>query len=363
MKFIDLQTQYVGIKEKVDARIQAVLDHGQYIMGKEVKEFEALAADYVGVKHAIGCSSGTDALLLALMALDIKPGDEVITTPFSFYATAEVIAFLGAKPVFVDIDEHTYNIDASKVESAITEKTRVVMPVSLYGQCADMGALTAICKKHDLKLIEDGAQSFGATYHGKQSCSFNDIGTTSFFPSKPLGCYGDAGMCFTNDDATAKKLRQLLFHGQSARYMHQYIGMNGRMDTIQAAVLIEKLEIFDKENEARQRIAKRYQSLLEGLVQTPFVSAHNESVFAQYTIEVDNREQVVAKMTEQGVQTAVHYPLSLHQQEALLYLGYKDGDFPVAESKSKRVMSLPMSPYLSEEDQDKVASALKVALG
>lgn len=362
MKFIDLHTQYHSIKEAVDKSIIDVLESGQYIMGQAVKDLEATLSEYLGVKHAIGCSSGTDALLMALLAADIKAGDEVIVPAFSFFATAEMVALIGATPVMVDIDADTYNIDVAQVEKAITDKTKAVMPVSLYGQCAQMDELETLCDKHGLLLIEDAAQSFGAMFDGKHSGTFNGIGCTSFFPSKPLGCYGDGGACFTNDDALATKMRQLLSHGQTGRYEHQYVGINGRMDTIQAAVLIEKLKIFDDECEKRQNVAKRYQSLLEGVVSLPFISPKNKSVYAQYTIELDDRETVTEKLQQAGVPTAVHYPKPMHLQPALAYLGHKEGDFPISEAKAKRVVSLPMSPYLSEADQEKVADALKVAV-
>ncbi|MEJ2469396.1 MAG: DegT/DnrJ/EryC1/StrS family aminotransferase, partial [Campylobacterales bacterium] len=310
--------------------------------------------------HAIGCSSGTDALLLALMALDIKAGDEVITTPFTFIATAEVIAFLGAKSVFVDIDETTYNIDASLIEDAITERTKAIIPVSLYGQCADMDAVNTIAEKHSLPVIEDACQSFGALYKDKKSCNLSTIGCTSFFPSKPLGAYGDGGAVFTSDDALAEKIRMLLNHGQNERYKHKYIGINGRLDAIQAAVLNVKLAHFDGEVEARGRIGKAYSDKLAGAdLVTPAVLEDRTSVYAQYSVRVKNREAVAKALNEKGIPTAVHYPMPLHLQEAFASLGYKRGDFPVAERVSDEIMSLPMSPYLTEAQQDFIVSALK----
>lgn len=362
MQFIDLKTQYQTIEDGVLKGIKTVLSHGQYILGPEVKALEEALSTYVGAKYAIGVSSGTDALMLALMALDVKAGDEVITSPFSFFASSEVIVLLGAKPVFVDIDPDTYNLDPTKIESAITEKTKAIMPVSLYGQCADMDAIQAVADKHGLAIVEDGAQSFGATYKDRFSCALGNIACTSFFPSKPLGCYGDGGACFTNDKALAERLRQLLNHGQKQRYQHDIIGMNGRIDTIQAAVLLEKLKIFDAEMEKRQEVAKHYQHLLEGVVKTPFVAKYNKSAYAQYTIEVPNREKVITALKKEGIPTAVHYPVPLHFQPALSYLGYQKGDFPNAEKASEHVLSLPMSPYITTKDQEQVASAIEKVL-
>jgi UDP-2-acetamido-2-deoxy-ribo-hexuluronate aminotransferase len=362
MQFIDLKTQYKRIEDGVLESIKKVLDHGQYILGPELKELETTLADYVGVKHAVGVSSGTDALLLALMALGVGAGDEVITTPFSFFASSEVIILLGAKPVFVDIDPETYNINASKIEQAITNKTKAIMPVGLFGQCADMDAINDIAKRHQLHVIEDGAQSFGGTYKNQKSGSLATISCTSFFPSKPLGCYGDGGGCFTDDDNLAKKLRQLLHHGQGARYKHDLIGTNGRLDTIQAAVLLEKLKIFDDEMKQRQKVAKHYQHLLEGVVKTPFIASYNESAFAQYTISVSNRQAVLDRLKEDNIPTAVHYPIPLHLQPAMSSLLHKAGDFPEAEAASLSVMSLPMSPYITEKEQALVAHALKKAV-
>lgn len=362
MQFIDLKTQYSLIEQDVLNGIRNVLNHGQYIMGPEITKLENQLAEFVGVKHAIVNSSGTDALLMALMALEIKPGDEVITSPFSFFATSEVISLLGAVPVFVDIDPLTYNLDPNKLEAAITNKTKAIMPVGLYGQCAEHDEINAIADKYGLAVIEDAAQSFGATYKGKQSCALSTIGCTSFFPSKPLGGYGDSGACFTNDDELAKKLLEIRIHGQNARYCHSRIGINGRMDTIQAAILIEKMKIFPNEIKLRQKIAKHYDEMLSSCVKTPFIKAHNTSVYAQYTIEVSQRDQVQKAMQELNIPTAVHYPAPLHQQVAMAYLGYKEGDFPHAEKASLGVISLPMHPYLKEEEQIKVVEAVKSAL-
>ncbi|STY29422.1 polysaccharide biosynthesis protein [Legionella wadsworthii] len=362
MQFIDLKKQYSIIESEILAGIKNVLDHGQYIMGPEITQLEKQLADFIGVKHAIVNSSGTDALLMALMALEIQPGDEIITTPFSFFATTEVISLCHAKPVFVDIDPRTYNMDPNKLEAAVTSKTKAIMPVGLYGQCADHDEINEIAARYGIHVIEDAAQSFGATYKGKYSGALSSIGCTSFFPSKPLGGYGDSGACFTNDDVLAQKLIEIRIHGQNARYCHNRIGINGRMDTIQAAVLIEKLKIFPDEIIMRQRVAKAYDQLLSPLVKTPYVHSYNTSVYAQYTIEVNNRDAFQKSMQEAGIPTAVHYPVPLHQQNAMAYLGYKMGDFPHAEYASGRVISLPMHPYLQEMEQLKIVTAVQNAL-
>lgn len=362
MQFIDLKTQYSLIEKDILNSIKRVLNHGQYIMGPEIAELEKQLASFIGVKHAIVNSSGTDALLMALMALDIQPGDEVITSPFSFFATAEVISLCHAVPVFVDIDPLSYNLNPEQLEKAITKKTKAIMPVDLYGQCADYDAINAIAERYGIPVIEDAAQSFGATYKGKYSCSLSTIGCTSFFPSKPLGGYGDSGACFTNDDALAKKLVEIRIHGQNARYCHKRVGINGRMDTIQAAVLLEKLKIFSNEILMRQRVAERYDEMLSSLVKTPYVHQFNTSVYAQYTIEVENRNVFEKSMQASGIPTAVHYPVAMHQQQALNYLNYKLGDFPNSEKASQRVISLPMHPYLQEEEQVKIVVAVRNAL-
>ncbi|WP_440028748.1 DegT/DnrJ/EryC1/StrS family aminotransferase [Chromobacterium amazonense] len=363
IQFIDLKAQYQHLKADIDARIHTVLDHGQYIMGPEVKELEEQLAGYCGAKHAIGVCDGTKALLIAMMALGIGPGDEVITTPFTFIATGEMIALLGAKPVFVDIDPVSYNLDPNLLEAAITPATRAIMPVSLYGQAADFDAINAIAAKHGIPVIEDGAQSFGASQHGKQSGNLSTIGCTSFFPSKPLGCYGDGGAVFTSDDALAKKIREIRVHGQDRRYHHPVIGLNGRLDTIQAAVLLAKLPSFPDEVAARERIGARYSALLQDVARVPVIQAGNTHVYAQYTIEVDHRDDVQAKLKELGVPTAVHYPIPLHLQPAFAHLGLGEGSFPHAEAAGKRVMSLPMHPFLTEEAQDAIVAAVKKALG
>ena len=362
MQFIDLKTQKNRIEERLFARFKTVLDHGAYILGPEVAELEQALANFVGVEHALTVASGTDALLIALMALGIGAGDEVITTPFSFFATAEVIALLGAKPVFVDINKDTYNIDVSSIEAAITPKTKAIMPVSLYGQCADYDEINALATKYNLPVIEDAAQSFGATYKGLQSCGLTTIGCTSFFPSKPLGCYGDGGACFTNDKELANRINEIRIHGQSKRYIHTRLGINGRFDTLQAAVLLEKLTIFSEEVELRQQVAARYQQLLPAGVRKPIIKMHNTSVFAQYTIEVDDRDRVQHELQQRGVPTAVHYPLGLHEQPVFKELYPSTQRFPNTENASRHVMSIPMHPYLVLEEQQKVSKALQEVL-
>ena len=368
MDFIDLKTQYKRIKPAVDARIARVLEHGQYVMGPEVGELEQVLARYCGTRHCVAVSSGTDALLIALMSLDIRPGDEVITAPFTFFATAEMVALLGGRPVFVDIDPRTWNLDPAKLESAITPRTRAIMPVSLYGQCADFDAIDAVASKHALPVIEDAAQSFGATYKGRRSNALTLIGVTSFFPSKPLGCYGDGGALFTDDDDLARAMREIRVHGQDRRYHHPRLGLTARLDTIQAAVLLEKMAIFDDEVEARARVAAVYERLIVeafgvgGAVSAPYVEPFNTSVFAQYTVEVEQRDIVETRMKSAGVPTAVHYPMSLHQQPVFSYLDQPVGSFPVSEAAARRVISLPMHPYLAEEQQARVVAALAEAV-
>jgi len=372
MQFIDLKTQYQRVHESMNRRMQAVLDHGQFILGAESEELERRLAEYVGVKHCIGASSGTDTLLIAMMAYGIGRGDEVITSPFTFIATGEMIALAGAKPVFVDIDPRTYNIDPQLLEAAITPRTKAIMPVSLYGQCGDMESINAIARKHRLPVIEDGAQSFGARYRGKPSCGLSEVGSTSFFPSKPLGCYGDGGALFTNDDALAKIMREIRVHGQDRRYHHPRLGINGRLDTLQAAVLLAKLEIFDDEVAARARIGARYGEMIAEAfrderdparhVTTPVVAPHCTHVYAQYTIEVPAREKFEQAMKAQGIPTAVHYPLPLHLQPVFADMGLKEGAFPVSEAAGRRVISLPMHPYLTEAQQAQVVKALRAAV-
>jgi UDP-2-acetamido-2-deoxy-ribo-hexuluronate aminotransferase len=366
MEFIDLKAQYRRLKASIDARMQAVLDHGQYIFGPEVFELEEHLAARTGAKHCISCASGTDALLLALMALGIAPGDEVITSPFTFFATGEMIALLGAVPVFADIDPATYNLDPARIEAAITPRTRAIMPVGLYGQPPEMDAINAIAARHGLAVIEDAAQSFGALYRGRSSCNLSTIGCTSFFPSKPLGCYGDGGACFTSDDDLAAAMRELRNHGQDRRYHHTRIGINGRMDTLQAAVLLAKLDVFDEELLARSEAADRYNALLKNVAYMPRIAPHTTSAWAQYTIEVDHRDSIERAMRDAGIPTAVHYPLALHLQPVFAGMRQQfslgEGSFPHAERAAARVLSLPMHPWLTPKDAALVVDAVKSAV-
>jgi UDP-2-acetamido-2-deoxy-ribo-hexuluronate aminotransferase len=356
--FIDLKAQYRALESDIDARIKAVLEHGAFIMGPEVAEMESRLAAFTGAGHCISAASGTEALLIALMALGIGPGDEVITTPFSFIATAEVIVLAGARPVFIDVEPDTGNIDARLIAERITPRTRAIMPVSLYGQPADMDAINAIAANHGLAVIEDAAQSFGASLDGKRSCNLSTIGCTSFFPSKPLGCYGDGGAIFTSDAALAEACRQIRVHGQSARYVHDRIGVGGRMDTLQCAVILAKLGRFDWEVERRQAIGARYNALVDELgVERVVQRPGRTSVFAQYTVMVDAREQVVAALGAAGVPTAVHYPVPINRQKAYLSCD-PDHQTPVADRMAARVLSLPMSADLDAATQDRVIAAL-----
>jgi UDP-2-acetamido-2-deoxy-ribo-hexuluronate aminotransferase len=359
MQFIDLSAQQKRIRGNIEAAINRVLDHGQYIMGPEIKELETQLSAYVGVKHCITCASGTDALLMALMALDIGPGDEVITVPYTWISTAEVIALLHAKPVFVDILPDTFNMDPEKIEAAITPQTRAIMPVGIYGQCADMTRIGAIAQKHNIPVIEDAAQCFGATHHGKKACNLSLIGCTSFFPSKPLGCYGDGGAIFTPDNALAEKLRQIRVHGQKVKHQHPLVGINGRLDTLQAAILIEKFTLFPEEVLLRQEVASRYDSLLSASNLKPQTLPPGfTSVYAQYTILAEDRDSLSKSLQAKGIPSVAYYTRPLHLQGAFADLGYKEGDFPVAEQVAAQCLSLPMSPYLTQKDQEMVAAAL-----
>lgn len=363
MQFTDLKTQYAALKPDIDARIQRVLDHGQYIMGPEVKELEAALAAFTGVKHCITVASGTEALLIALMALGLQPGDEVITTPFTFAATVETIVLLGGKPVFVDIEPDTCNLDVRQVQAKISPRTKAIMPVSLYGQVADMAELNAIAARHGgIAVIEDAAQSFGAVYQGRRSCALSTFGATSFFPSKPLGCYGDGGALFTDDDALAQAVREIRVHGQSQRYRHTRVGVGGRMDTLQCAVVLAKLQRFDWELQRRAELGARYQRLL-GEAGVPMVSVRPDrnSVWAQMTVFVERRAEVQAALQAQGIPTAVHYPIPLNRQPAYAQLCCPDC-MPQADAAAARVLSLPMSADLAEADQDRVVAALAGAL-
>lgn len=363
LQFIDLQAQYRQHQKQIDASMQKVLQHGQFIKGPEITSLEEKLAKYVHVKHCIAMSSGTTALHVALMALDIQPGDEIITTPFSFFAIAEVIFLLGAKPVYVDIDPRTYNINPQLIESVITDKTKAIMPVSLYGQCADFDVINAIAKKYHIPVIEDAAQSFGATYKGRKSCGHTEIACTSFFPSKPLGCYGDGGACFTNDDELAHRMRLIIDHGQASRYHHVTLGINARFSSIQAAVLLTKMEFFDQEMKQRAQAARWYEEAFadsKDEIQIPYIEPHNVSAYAQYTIQVDNRENLRQALASQGIPTAIHYPKGLHEQPLMLekYPEAKTMHFPVTEAATHRVLSLPFHPYLTKDQIEKVVEAI-----
>jgi UDP-2-acetamido-2-deoxy-ribo-hexuluronate aminotransferase len=370
MDFIDLKSQQKAIWPAIQERIQRVLAHGQYIMGPEVHELEARLAAYVGVKQAVSCSSGTDALLMPLMAYGVGPGDAIFTTPFTFIATAEVIQLLGATPVFVDIDSKTFNIDPAALEQAIVglghnAKTRSlqpkgIIPVDLFGQPADYDAIKALARQHKLFVLEDAAQSFGATYKGRKAGSLADAAATSFFPAKPLGSYGDGGAIFTDDDGLAEILRSIRNHGQGRdRYENIRIGLNGRLDTLQAAILLVKLDIFDQEAEARQAVAARYSQGLHKLVEVPYVAPACTSIWAQYSVLSEQRQALQEKLQAGGIPTAVYYPLPLHLQKAFLPLGYKTGDFPVSEGAAQRIFSLPMHPYLEAAQQDLIIKTLQ----
>lgn len=357
MEFIDLKTQYQRLKSQIDAGIQRVLDHGQYILGPEVAELEEKLAAYTGAKYCITCANGTDALQIAQMALGIGPGDEVITPGFTYIATAETVALLGAKPVYVDIDPRTYNLDPQLLEAAITPRTKAIIPVSLYGQCADYDAINAIAEKHGIPVIEDAAQSFGATYKGRKSCNLTTIACTSFFPSKPLGCYGDGGAIFTNDEELAKVIRQIARHGQDRRYHHVRVGVNSRLDSIQAAILLPKLDILEEEILLRNEVAKAYSCLISNIdgSKPPFIEAHNTSVWAQYTIRVNNREFLQQGLRGLNIPTAVHYPTPLNKQPAV-----EDGSavLPIGNMLAEEVMSLPMHPYMSTANVERVVGAI-----
>jgi UDP-2-acetamido-2-deoxy-ribo-hexuluronate aminotransferase len=357
--FANLQLQYQTYKDKIDSNIQAILNKSNYILGEEVDILEKELQNFTGAKYAITCSSGTDALLLALMAIDIQADDEIITTPFTWISTAEMMALIKAKPVFVDIEHDTYNIDANLIEAAITKKTKAIMPVSLYGQPADMDAIQVIADKYNLKVIIDGAQSFGSTYNNKMDSNLRDISTTSFFPSKPLGCYGDGGAVFTNNEEYANKIKLLRVHGQNKRYHHKYIGIGGRLDTMQAAILLAKLPHFKKELKDRQKVADHYTNGLSKILQTPVIKLNTSSAWAQYTLRVKKRDILQQKLKENGIPTSVFYPIPLHLQECFQYLNYKQGDFPISEKASNEVMSIPMNPFLTNEQINYIISFIK----
>jgi UDP-2-acetamido-2-deoxy-ribo-hexuluronate aminotransferase len=360
MEFIDLKSQYAALRAAIDQRIRAVLDHGHYIMGPEVEELEHRLAARTGARHCITVASGTEALLISLMALGVGPGDEIITTPFSFIATAEVIVLLGATPVFADIEPDTCNIDAALIEERITVRTRAIMPVSLYGQPCDMDRINAVAKAYGLAVVEDAAQSFGAVYRGGKSCNLSTIGCTSFFPSKPLGCYGDGGAIFTSDDTLARTMREIRVHGQSRRYVHTRVGVGGRMDTLQCAIVLAKLERLEWELEQRRSIGERYNRLFEGRIAAIRQRPDRSGVFAQYTVAVEDRPGAQAALQERGIPTAVHYPVPIPLQPA--YLPFCSGErLPVAMEMSHKVLSLPMGPYLDAASIERVAEALLAA--
>lgn len=360
--FIDLKSQLARVEVEIQKRFKRIMNNSEFIMGPDIRELEEILANYIGVKHCIALSSGTDALLMALMALNVGPGDEVIVPDFSFFGTAEVVEFLGAKSVFCDIDLETLNLSVESLEKNITKKTKVIMPVSLFGQCAEFDEINAIAQRENIYVIEDGAQSFGAEYKGKKSLSLTEIGCTSFFPSKPLGCFGDGGACFTNNDHLAKVLQELRVHGQEKRYYHTRIGLNARMDTIQAAVLIEKMKIFDSEVDQRQIVADRYNKCLSSYVKVPKILNYNKSVYAQYTVQVENRENVIARLNELQIPTSVHYPLTLSKQPILSKNTSRKTYNPNAELAAQRVLSLPMHPYLTENDQNVIVDAFLKAV-
>lgn len=361
--FADLKSQYLAYKKEIDERVASVLNSTMFIMGNEVAELEKGLANFIGSKYSISLSSGTDALLVALMACGVKAGDEVITSPFTFIATAEVIALLGATPVFADIDERTYNLDVAKTADKITKKTKAIMPVSLYGLPADMDQFADLVKGTNIKLIEDGCQSFGAKDGGFYSCNYLSIGCTSFFPSKPLGCYGDGGAVFTNSEEEFKLISSLRNHGQLERYQHKYVGINGRLDAIQAAILNVKLKYLKAELAKRTEIGNAYTRKIEALgrgnaIITPYIPEGKTSVYAQYSIRVEDREKVIEKLNAKGIPTAIHYPIPLHMQECFSYLGVKQGSLPISEHISNEIMSLPMSAFLKEDDQDFIVRSL-----
>jgi UDP-2-acetamido-2-deoxy-ribo-hexuluronate aminotransferase len=359
IEFANLKKQYLLYQSEIEKEMDIVLNSTSYIMGSAVEKLESNLKRFTKAEYAITCSSGTDALLLAMMALDIGYGDEVITTPFTFIATAETIALLGAKPIFVDIDEKSYNIDPNKIEAEITPKTRAIISVSLYGQPSDIDKIQSIATKHNLKHIIDGAQSFGSTFGGLSDSNLGDISTTSFFPAKPLGCFGDGGALFTNDKALATKIKSLRVHGQSKRYHHKYIGLGGRMDALQCAIVDVKLRYYPKDLALRQEVAFRYSRALDGRdVLLPHIDDRATSAFAQYSIRVRDRDALQARLKEYGIPTAVHYPMPLHLQECFGYLGYKEGDFPISELISREIMSLPMNPYISDEEIGYIANLI-----
>jgi dTDP-4-amino-4,6-dideoxygalactose transaminase len=360
LHMVDVVGQYQRIKPEIDAAIQRIIESGQFILGKEVGEFECQVAGYLGAKYAVGCASGTDALQIAMMALGIGPGDEVITTPFTFVATTETIVLLGAKPVYVDIDPKTYNIDPSRIESVITSKTKAIIPVHLYGQAADMDPLMEVARRHDLKVIEDSAQALGASYKGRKVCTFGDVSCISFFPSKNLGAFGDAGMVVCNDPALYEKLRMIVVHGSKVKYHHEILGVNSRLDTLQAAILSVKLRHLENWNAARGKFASRYDVLLAKTpVTAPYVSSVGTHIFHQYTIRAPKRDGLAAHLKEKGIPHAIYYPIPLHLQKAFMIAGNRKGDFPITERACDEVLSLPMHTELNEEQQGYIAETVR----
>jgi UDP-2-acetamido-2-deoxy-ribo-hexuluronate aminotransferase len=364
MEFSDLKVQYQRLKADIDAGIQRVLDHGQYILGPEVAELEEKLVNYSGAKHCITVANGTDALQIVQMALGIGPGDEVIIPGFTYIAAAETVMLLGAKPVYVDVDPHSYNIDPALLSASISKRTKAIIPVSLFGQCADMDVINAIAEKHGIPVIEDGAQSFGATYKSRKSCSLSTIACTSFFPTKPLGCFGDGGAIFTNHDELAKVMRQIARHGQVRRYHHIRVGVNSRLDTLQASILLAKLAVFDEEITLRRQVAENYDTLLSALRNVvsdakihlpPRIEPYNKSVYAQYTIRVHARGFVQEKLKAAGIPTAVHYPIPLNKQPAV---ADASAHLPVSELLAEEVISLPMGPYITQAQQEYVVQTL-----
>lgn len=359
LQMVDVVGQYQHIKTEIDAAMHRVLESGQFILGKDVAELEAAVASYLGTRHALGCASGTDALQIAMMALGIGPGDEVISTPFTFVATAETIAIIGAKPVYVDIDPKTFNLNPELIRKAITPKTKAIIPVHLYGQAADMGAIMEIAQEHGLWVIEDACQSIGATFNGKMTCTFGHVGCLSFFPSKNLGCFGDGGMVVSNDPALMERMRMIAAHGSRERYYHEVLGVNSRLDTLQAAILRVKLRYLDQYNAARRAAADRYNTLFQGTpVVTPFVDPRCGHIFHQYTLRVPKRDGLAAHLKERGIPHAIYYPVPLHLQKAFVMSGGKPGDFPVTEQATREVLSLPMHTELTMEQQQFVAGAI-----
>jgi UDP-2-acetamido-2-deoxy-ribo-hexuluronate aminotransferase len=361
MQFIDLKTQYERYKQDIDARMQAVLEHGRYIMGPEITELEEVLAQFAGVKHCITVSSGTHSLEIALRALGTGPGDEVITVPFSWISSAEVISLAGARPVFVDIEPDSFIMDVNRIEKAITNKTKAIIPVSLFGQMPKLEIINQIADKHGISVIEDAAQSFGAERFGVKSCGGSLIGSTSFFPAKPLGCYGDGGALFTDDDHLAETIRAIRTHGGVKRHYHTHVGTNGRFDTLQAAVILAKWPYFKEETELRSSIGQRYSRLLKDVCTTPAITGGNTHVYAQYTIRAEERirDPLSRYLQNEGIPTGIYYPVCFHEQPVFRHLGYSYGDFPESEKASREVLSLPMHPFLTKQEQDTIVEKVK----